>query len=83
MPPVNGYNHATVAPGPLGEQTVTAVKRLTKGQEHREPGPMHKPRRTLTRRMSPSTDIPMSPDMGVVCRQNVSGFCHWIPMVLP
>ncbi|MEV6029304.1 hypothetical protein [Streptomyces sp. NPDC052036] len=31
MPPVNGYSHAMVASGPLGEQTATAAKRLTKG----------------------------------------------------
>lgn len=35
MPPANGYSHAVVASGPLGEQTVTAAKRLTKAAAHK------------------------------------------------
>ncbi|MFG6202551.1 hypothetical protein [Nonomuraea sp. JJY05] len=35
MPPANGYNHAVVASGPRGEQTVTAAKRLTKAAAHK------------------------------------------------
>lgn len=35
MPSANGYKHAVVAPGPRGEQTVTAAKRLTKAAAHK------------------------------------------------